>query len=258
MTSIDSWSRRISRADALVADEGPAVSLVRFYASLHRDRQKIHDMLETKRPTGPIESDIALVLESGFDLLRTVNETGPDLLAAEARRLLDSPESVRQGELLTYWRARSDRLFFPKALLQPYVEWLTRGGSGPIAGAAIAGDNSCPRCGGAPQLSILEGGAAMSGDGSSRRLQCATCLTTWPFRRVICPSCGSDDERTLGYHQSPTYPHVRVDTCNRCGRYLKTIDLDRMGVAVPVVDEVAAAPLDLWAHERGYEKIELN
>jgi hypothetical protein len=27
---------------------------------------------------------------------------------------------------------------------------------------------------------------------------------------------------------------------------------------VPLVDEVAAAPLDLWASERGYVKIELN
>jgi formate dehydrogenase maturation protein FdhE len=31
-----------------------------------------------------------------------------------------------------------------------------------------------------------------------------------------------------------------------------------MDVAVPVVDEVAGASLDLWALERGYQKIELN
>ena len=40
--------------------------------------------------------------------------------------------------------------------------------------------------------------------------------------------------------------------------YLKTVDLTRQGNAVPLVDEVAGAPLDLWAREHGYHKIELN
>ena len=39
---------------------------------------------------------------------------------------------------------------------------------------------------------------------------------------------------------------------------MKSVDLSRLGLAVPLVDEVAGAPLDLWARERGYEKIELN
>ena len=30
------------------------------------------------------------------------------------------------------------------------------------------------------------------------------------------------------------------------------------GVAVPLVDEVAGAPLDVWASDHGYVKIELN
>jgi len=31
-----------------------------------------------------------------------------------------------------------------------------------------------------------------------------------------------------------------------------------MGLAAPLVDEIDAAPLDLWAREHGYSKIELN
>jgi FdhE protein len=105
-------------------------------------------------------------------------------------------------------------------------------------------------------VSILE--VADTADGSSRRLQCASCLSAWEYRRILCPSCGNEDERTLGYYESPTFPHVRVDTCEQCGRYIKTVDLRRLGLAVPLIDEVAAAPLDVWASERGYEKIELN
>ena len=98
----------------------------------------------------------------------------------------------------------------------------------------------------------------MSGDGSSRQLLCASCLTTWSFRRVMCPHCGEEDERKLGYFQSPALAHVRVDACESCHHYLKSIDLGRLGVAVPLVDEIAGVPLDVWARDHGYEKIELN
>jgi formate dehydrogenase maturation protein FdhE len=40
--------------------------------------------------------------------------------------------------------------------------------------------------------------------------------------------------------------------------YLKSIDLTKTGLAVPVVDELATLPLDLWAHEHGYEKLQIN
>ena len=49
-----------------------------------------------------------------------------------------------------------------------------------------------------------------------------------------------------------------VPACDTCRRYLKSIDLTRLGTAVPIVDEVAGASLDLWALQHGYEKIELN
>ena len=51
---------------------------------------------------------------------------------------------------------------------------------------------------------------------------------------------------------------IRIEACDSCGHYLKGIDLTRLGLAVPLVDEVAAAPLDLWAREQGYTKVELN
>jgi FdhE protein len=73
-----------------------------------------------------------------------------------------------------------------------------------------------------------------------------------------CPHCGEENERRLGYFHSPEFDHVRVEVCDTCRRYLKRIDLTRLGIAVPLVDEVASAPLDAWATEHGYVKIELN
>jgi FdhE protein len=75
---------------------------------------------------------------------------------------------------------------------------------------------------------------------------------------VLCASCGETDERQLAYFKTASYDHLRVDACDTCRRYVKTVDLTRLGVAVPIVDEIAGAPLDFWAREHGYQKVELN
>jgi FdhE protein len=87
---------------------------------------------------------------------------------------------------------------------------------------------------------------------------CAKCLSVWPFRRAVCAQCGEEEPSKLAYFQSPTHDYIRVEACETCKHYLKGIDLTRFGKAQPLVDEVAAAPLDLWATEHGYTKIELN
>jgi len=51
---------------------------------------------------------------------------------------------------------------------------------------------------------------------------------------------------------------VRVEACDTCKCYIKSVDLTRSGLAVPVVDELAAIPLTLWAHEHGYNKLQPN
>ena len=38
----------------------------------------------------------------------------------------------------------------------------------------------------------------------------------------------------------------------------ETIDLTKDGLAVPIVDDIATVSLDLWAHERGYERLRPN
>jgi formate dehydrogenase maturation protein FdhE len=52
--------------------------------------------------------------------------------------------------------------------------------------------------------------------------------------------------------------HVRVEACETCHYYIKTVDLTKNGLAVPVVDELATIPLSLWAQEHQYVKLQAN
>lgn len=258
----ETWDRRIRRAEELAAAESPAAALLVFYARLLRNQKAVSDALHARRPSGSLDRDLTLMREPISRLLRDVAANGPEALANQARTL--DLESLRTS-VLAHWREPSDRQFFPKAILQPYAHWLAESGVAPIdrvpmppGGASPPTSNRCPFCGGAPQLSILDPLSATSGDGSGRRLLCATCLSTWPFGRVLCAQCGEEDEHKLGYFHSPDYDHLRIDACESCRHYLKTVDLGRFGLAVPLVDEVAGASLDIWARDHGYEKIELN
>jgi formate dehydrogenase maturation protein FdhE len=254
--SSDAWGRRIRRAEMLAAAGGSAAPLLTFYARILRSQHALYDSFDRGRAAGAIEEDAVRIAGRSGPLLREVAEYGPPPLVREAGVLLVNGVTAIEGLLLERWKAPSDQQFFAKALLQPYAQWLADSAMPIQPGANGAAEHRCPHCGGAPQLSILS--SSGSEDGGSRQLQCSGCLSIWPFRRVCCPSCGADEERTLGYFHSPSLDHVRLDVCDRCHRYLKTIDLGRLGIAVPLVDEVAAAPLDAWAREHGYEKIELN
>jgi FdhE protein len=255
----ETWTKRIARAHALAQEDGSAGPLLAFYGELLTLQARIDQSVRTElagRATGSLEQDLVVVRTHAPRVLRAVAEHAPPALALEASRLLEAESAAIDDMLLAYWRAPSDRQFFAKAILQPYAQWLAEAGVAPIDRPLTRAGNRCQFCGGAPQLSILHTTSELEGGG--RQLLCATCLTTWPFRRVVCPSCGEEDDRKLGYFHTPAFDHLRVDGCDSCRHYVKTVDLTRLGLAVPLVDEVAGAPLDVWACDHGYQKLELN
>jgi hypothetical protein len=138
------------------------------------------------------------------------------------------------------------------------------------------GGRRCPRCGGAPQLSFRTHSreALVSG---RRRLACARCGAGWGYTGNACAWCGetAGTRRTIyaerrgrpavGRQQpapaaegGPTFPHLRIESCQSCERYLIDVDLSHDARAVPEVDELAALPLDLHAAELGLRKVTPN
>jgi len=120
------------------------------------------------------------------------------------------------------------------------------------------GAQRCPRCGGPPQLGYLAltDEALVTGP---RHLVCARCAGTWVHPRLVCAGCGEQTSARLPvYTEAEQFPHARIDACETCQRYLLGFDLRRDAEAVPVVDELAALPLDLYARERGLRKVTPN
>ena len=189
--------------------------------------------------------------------LRVIESHGPGALAAEAHELSGaSPQAIAE-RLLGYWRDGSDIWFFEKAYLQPYLRWVAESGTRPVGREVAAGERYCPFCGGSPQVSFLQNKDTTAESGN-RDLICGTCLSSWEFRRVVCAHCGEERPTKLGYFHTPQFDHIRIEACDTCKHYLKGVDLTRVGFAAPIVDEIDSAPLDLWAREHGYTKIELN
>jgi FdhE protein len=257
--AFESWDTRVKRAEELANQSGPTKELLTFYAKLLIAQRTIDEFLRSRRgwlPSGLLADDLSVVRECSSVLLLTVEGNGPPPLADEARGLLSAAGTVDEL-LLAYWQSPSDTQFFAKAILQPYMHWLAESGEHPFDRGFESIEWRCPFCGGLPQVSFLKIKEATSESGN-RDLVCATCTANWSFRRVACAYCGEERPTKLGYFHTPEYDHIRIEACDTCKHYIKGVDLTRLGFAIPLVDEVAAAALDVWCQEHGYTKIELN
>jgi FdhE protein len=273
-----SWEDRIERARQLAPCLAYAKEILSFYAEILQWQQGVFNSLAERsqqRPlSGSFEIDHPIFLERFGWLLHLVGERGSQALAEQAGEIAAAPESWL--EMLTaYWNGASppEENFFARAFLQPYLELLARERTPPLDSqinaiaaerrAALA-DRLCPFCGRNPQLAFLGADVSAPGlleggiEGGRRFLMCGDCGAVWPFQRIACPSCIEVDPHKLPYYSAQEIPGMRVECCDTCRRYLKSIDLTKDARPVPPVDELAAIPLDLWAREQGYRKIQPN
>ena len=122
----------------------------------------------------------------------------------------------------THWRTPASRQFFGRLIVQPYAQCLALAGVSPVDREMTLADNLCPFCGGAPQVSI-RAATSQAPDGT-RYLEYATCRA---HGRSVRRSARTAARPTRGVSVtiSEWHDHIRVDTCDSCQRYLKSIDL---------------------------------
>jgi FdhE protein len=243
------------------------VSIDRASESLqgrHSERESgRHEHPSNNPPVVAGPPELSALLASFPSFLSIIEKNGPPNLAAAARQLRSAPTEVQTELLNDFWDgsrpaandsthpASATNEFFARAFLQPYAAFTRVRAESSSNGYT---GSLCPFCGRKPGVAVLR----PLGDGGQRRLVCSFCLAEWEFRRIVCANCGEEDHKKLPVYTADQFPHVRVDCCDNCRQYLKTVDLTKTGLADPVVDELATIPLDLWAREHGYEKVELN
>jgi FdhE protein len=233
---------RIARAGELARIYPGASNLLNFYGELTEFQKPI---FETLRSEG--DTDIHALARYFPGLIALVRRSGPKPLA-------DSSAKLTEELLAEHWQGRAeydpaDR-FFARVLLQPYAEYLASRGDIHVDSTPA----TCPFCNARPVVGVLRG----EGDGGKRSLLCSMCSTEWLYRRVVCPSCGEENKDKLPIYIAAELDYMRVDACDSCQTYLKSVDLTKNGRAVPVVDEIATVALNIWAEEHGYSKLEPN
>ena len=107
----------------------------------------------------------------------------------------------------------------------------------------------CPICGSEPFM------AEFKEDGA-RFLVCSSCNFEWRFNRLKCPFCENEDHEKLRYfHTEKEGTAYRVDVCEKCKRYIKTIDTNETGeIVIPLLEDAGTLHLDILAQKEGYTK----
>jgi FdhE protein len=255
------WQGRIKRAERLAAQHPFAAEILGFYVQVARFQQGLHQRIErasAQKAQASLSdlSECPELLISFPAFLSLLEEKAPARFAQVAHDLRNSPSDLWSNLLNHSWsetESPPDTLeeFLGFAFLQPYAEFVRSRAPLQLDGHT---HSLCPNCNRKPTLAVLR----PLGDGARRNLVCGFCLCEWEFRRVVCAACGQEDHAKLPVYTAEQFPYMRVECCDACRTYIKSVDLAKNGLADPLVDELASVPLDLWAQEHGYAKLRPN
>jgi formate dehydrogenase accessory protein FdhE len=250
------YNERRDRARELGARLDFAEQPLRLYLALVDAQERAS---ERALATPPADDELAsfVVRDALPGIVEAAVAAGPERLREAV--LVRFHESDLEG-IVEAWLAGEDQTgtdtFLARASTAPVLEALPD-----LAATLRTGgtdDRHCPRCGGLPQLAVF----AQTGEAlltSPRKLLCSRCANEWVLSRMTCASCGETSGSKMPILSDvELFPHLRIDACDFCRRYLITVDQRKDARAVPIVDELAALPLDLVAAERGYTKIARN
>jgi FdhE protein len=260
------WKERIRRADELAAAYPFAAEVLQFYRKIAELQRGTYSCAESAgngkkqiQSSLPPEPDLHLLVPRFGEFLAAVEQAAPQPLAHSAAALAVQGSSRWQDLLTSHWQIASS--FQPASshmegllawlFLQPYAEYLADTSEVTPRNGFLA---VCPFCSAKPLVGVLR----PEGDGGKRSLICSLCATEWAFGRIMCPGCGEETTEKLAIYTASQFQEVRVEACDSCRFYIKTVDLTKNGHAVPVVDELATIPLNLWAQEHQYVKLQAN
>jgi FdhE protein len=106
----------------------------------------------------------------------------------------------------------------------------------------------CPICGSLPQISTLKGEG-------QRYFLCSFCGFEWHSERLKCPFCENRDHNKLHYFYEENKKVYRVDLCDNCKHYIKTIDSRELNYDPDLyLEDITTIHLDILADKQGYKR----
>jgi formate dehydrogenase accessory protein FdhE len=254
---ITAYADRRKRAAELAERYDFAREPLALYGAVAEAQERVFERAHVDRPS--VDALAAYVVRSALpDVMGAVMSAGTETLREAV--LLRFHEGDLERMVTSWLRGEAQDgtdVFLARAATAPVLEALPdlSQGENPLQPPQ---ERFCPRCGGSPQVSVFvdSGEALVTGQ---RRLVCARCANEWVYPRMTCVACGETEGSRLVVLADPDQlPHLRVDACERCKRYIVSVDARLEGHAVAVVDEIAAIPLDITAVERGFTKVTPN
>lgn len=105
---------------------------------------------------------------------------------------------------------------------------------------------ACPVCGSPAVASHV---AAANGiDGRDREQFCSMCGTVWPFERMRCGVCGTENSTRLHYFHVEGDSSHRLQNCDECGQYQRMVFEEDLTIPLSMeVEDVVMAKLDAIA-----------
>lgn len=161
--------------------------------------------------------------------------------------LLEGDDSLFQSTATRIGADPQALAFIAYHSIQPAIELSAVQLATYLAPDAVRHQGQCPICGSAPGFAIL-------GHEGRRVLCCGFCRHQWRAPRIFCAFCENTQTDQLHYFFAEEEKDLRVDVCDRCRQFLKSIDDREVARPVfPPLEQVASLHLDMIAVEKGYK-----
>ena len=214
----------------LLADNPMPVSPILFLDAL----AGLQDLFDED---SPLARATALMLQTETLSPTNVANFLEDLPASGRQRITDLAQDIKADE-------KSVALLLRTAL----APLLARQAAPAREGLSQSGwkRGICPVCGSEPEMARLDQ------EHGQRTLACFWCQTEWSFPRLACHHCQKNDGEGLSFFVVEGDAAHRVDCCDSCHHYIKTIDERHLSYTPNLlVEDFLTVHLDELARKEG-------
>ena len=264
-------------AESLIKEKAFIKDLIRFYERIflkqfetEHDIKKNYSDLKEKKTFPLIErKDFEIDFKASETLFKKIcdicaeNKINPDPAAKSIKASLNASDLSFESIVINYLENDAPIPQYTKASpgfnphlydfilynsVKPSIVKCSNIISKNIKKTTALENGRCPICKSAPAISII------SKKTGSRSLVCSFCWHEYKTRKSTCPFCKNEDANTLAYISLDTEKGIKADYCERCKKYIKTINLKeyRKDIYLPF-ELIASIPFDMKMNKDGYQ-----